>query len=65
MKYRITIDIIVDDPQSLRECLAMAYESRGRVVDARVDALEEQARMEIAGAAASARAQLEATLRQR
>ena len=65
MKYRIVIDVDADDPQGLRECLAMAYEGRGRVLSARVEAMEEQARMEIAGAAASARAQLEATLRRR
>ena len=63
MKYRIVIDVDADDPQGLRELVAMACEGRGRALNAQVDALEEQARMEITGAAASARAQLEAALR--
>lgn len=65
MKYRIVIDVDADDPQGLRELVAMACEGRGRVLNARVDALEEQARIGDSGAAAAARAQLEAALGRR
>ena len=51
--------------QGLREALAMTGEQFGRVKAARVDPLEEQARIGDSGAAAAARAQLEAALGRR
>ena len=63
--YQVVMQVYTDEPKGLREALAMTGEKFGRVKAARVDPLEEQARMETSGAAAKARAQLEAALGRR
>ena len=60
--YQVVMQVYTDNPQGLREALAMTGEQFGRVKAARVDPMEEQARIGDSGAAAAARAQLEAAV---